>query len=210
MADDTAATLSPGENPLPSNQDAAAAKGQEAPPSVQSEQAQSTPATAAKAVSGGGDGGGVATATGSAPPMPQAARIGFILFGALFVVFGVMAWLSNSTTTITSSTPAIVTALLGLVTNPSAATTPATSAGTTPPKISWNETPWKVLIILGSLSTVSAAGAMILGHHPAAQNIFEVVGGGLFGLLIDTSQFSPFQTLLTAAASKLGVNPPAE
>jgi hypothetical protein len=142
--------------------------------------------------------------------MPQAARIGFILFGALFVVFGVMAWVSNSTTTITSSTPAIVTALLGLVTNPSAATTPGSPPGTPAAKISWNETPWKVLIILGSLSTVSAAGAMILGHHPAAQNIFEIVGGGLFGLLIDTSQFSPFQTLLTAAATKLGITPPAE
>lgn len=141
----------------------------------------------------------------SAPAMPVAARVGFVLFGALFAAFGVMAWVSTSAT-ITNVTPAIVTALLGLVTNWTAGVGPPNKTST----VSWNNVAWRCLIIAGIVSTAACAAAMTVGTHKAAQGAFELVGGGLFGLLIDTSQLSPLQNLLMAVASAWGLKTPSE
>ena len=145
-----------------------------------------------------------AAAAGSpAVPVPVA-QVGFVLFYLLFALLGVMAFISNSDT-ITGTLPAIVTALLGLVINPTAGV-----SGSPPKSLSWAQPPWRILIIVGGMSTIACATAMIWGHHAAAEGSFEVAAGGLFGLLIDTSQLSPFQGLLTAVGKALGANMPEE
>jgi hypothetical protein len=143
-------------------------------------------------------------------------QVGFFLFCALFVGLGFTAWFSTSAT-ITNSIPAVVTALLGLVTNPVPAgnaspapapadANPGPAGNASPgPAGSWAQVPWRTLIVAGGLSTAVCALAMIITDHKAAQGAFEVAAGGLFGLLIDTSQLSAFQPALTVVAKVLGV-----
>jgi hypothetical protein len=153
-----------------------------------------------------------AAAAGAPAVPPQVAQVGFVLFYVLFAFLGIMAWVSTSDT-ITGAVPAIVTALLGLVVNPTSGDGANPGAGANPPNalqkaFSLTQPPWQTLIIVGGISTAVCAAAMIWGHHAAAQGSFEVAAGGLFGLLIDTSQFSPFQGVLKAVAKAMGANLP--
>jgi hypothetical protein len=176
---------------------------------------------------GSGEAGSVApkAVTPNAPAIPQfATQTGFLLFCVLFAFLSYMAW-GSSSVNITNSVPAIVTALLGLVTNPlpgSGQADESVPAFVTAflkrvtnllpsnlqakKSVNWTQLPWRALVIVGALSTTVCALALIIGNHKAAQGAFEVAAGGLFGLLINTSQLTVYQPLLTAIAKAVGVD----